>query len=381
MHSSFNNPDKEGYEKKTSTVSAVAHDLLAKVCSSPDKRSFQLFPLQGGRNNQVFKLVVHQDFQRSPQNKDLKFLLKLYFHHPKDDRQRLKNEYCFSDFLWSAGVQSIAQPLAASEHQHAALFDFLQGKQLQPEEITPEHISQSIAFLATLRGLHEKAKKKPFPQASEACFSLSQHLQCIEQRVQNLTRIQGQEEVDRKAQRFIANKLVVKWQEEKKKALDKLETLGLHSSFEQLLSSEEHFLSPSDFGFHNTLVDSDGMLFFIDFEYAGWDDPAKLCCDSLCQPEIPVPKKYRQSFRTKFINLFAQPEQLSKRITWLYPLYQLKWCCIALNDFLASGSARRAFSGREEDKRVDFEKLQKRKKRQLGRATQILEEFQNSLSE
>ena len=38
-------------------------------------------------------------------------------------------------------------------------------------------------------------------------------------------------------------------------------------------------LSPSDFGFHNVIVEKDKILRFIDFEYAGWDDPAKMVSD------------------------------------------------------------------------------------------------------
>ena len=38
-------------------------------------------------------------------------------------------------------------------------------------------------------------------------------------------------------------------------------------------------ISPSDFGFHNVLRRPGGHLVFLDFEHAGWDDPAKLFGD------------------------------------------------------------------------------------------------------
>ena len=43
-------------------------------------------------------------------------------------------------------------------------------------------------------------------------------------------------------------------------------------------------MSPSDFGFHN-VIKKDDFLYFIDFEYAGLDDPVKLICDFYCQPD------------------------------------------------------------------------------------------------
>ena len=42
------------------------------------------------------------------------------------------------------------------------------------------------------------------------------------------------------------------------------------------LDKEQYCISPSDFGFHNALLKSNGDIKFIDFEYAGFDDPAKI---------------------------------------------------------------------------------------------------------
>ncbi|HRD75978.1 MAG TPA: aminoglycoside phosphotransferase family protein, partial [Hyphomicrobiaceae bacterium] len=63
------------------------------------------------------------------------------------------------------------------------------------------------------------------------------------------------------------------------------------------LDHHEQCLSPSDFGFHNALSDA-GRVTFIDFEYAGRDDPAKLASDFCCQPEIPVPAEQHEAFVT-----------------------------------------------------------------------------------
>ena len=37
------------------------------------------------------------------------------------------------------------------------------------------------------------------------------------------------------------------------------------------IDEEDSILSPSDFGFHN-IISKNQKLYFIDFEYAGWDD-------------------------------------------------------------------------------------------------------------
>ena len=71
---------------------------------------------------------------------------------------------------------------------------------------------------------------------------------------------------------------------------------------DQVLAAEDCCLSPSDFGFHNALLDDEGKLTFLDFEYAGRDDPAKLVSDFFCQPEVPVPL----SLHAHFIDRIAQ---------------------------------------------------------------------------
>ena len=49
-------------------------------------------------------------------------------------------------------------------------------------------------------------------------------------------------------------------------------------------------LSPSDVGIHNTM-EYEGKLTFLDFEYAGYDDLAKLTNDWVLQPEFPLNKE------------------------------------------------------------------------------------------
>ncbi len=88
-------------------------------------------------------------------------------------------------------------------------------------------------------------------------------------------------------------------------------------------------VSPSDFGFHNAIRTTTGIKFF-DFEFSGWDDPAKTICDFFNQPKIGI----SQTHIDWFINHFAihcPKDVLSYRIKVLYPLMKFKWVCIILN--------------------------------------------------
>ena len=107
---------------------------------------------------------------------------------------------------------------------------------------------------------------------------------------------------------------------------------------------EERCLSASDFGFHNSLLQADGSVRFVDFEYAGWDDPSKLICDFCNQPDVLLDSSLSVIFRRAVIHHNPRPEALQKRFSALEPLYQIKWSCICLNDFLKAGQARHQFT-------------------------------------
>jgi hypothetical protein len=84
-------------------------------------------------------------------------------------------------------------------------------------------------------------------------------------------------------------------------------------------------------------------LKFIDFEYAGWDDPAKTVCDFFCQPAVPVPREHFERFLAAVVSATGEAATRG-RAALLLPVYELKWCCIMLNEFLSVGDDRRSFA-------------------------------------
>jgi hypothetical protein len=84
-------------------------------------------------------------------------------------------------------------------------------------------------------------------------------------------------------------------------------------------------ISPSDFGFHNAIRTDSGIK-FIDFEFAGWDDPAKAVVDFVLQPRVPV--------RTGTLPLLRALDDdeaiVRKRCGVLGLVLRLKWICIVL---------------------------------------------------
>ena len=116
----------------------------------------------------------------------------------------------------------------------------------------------------------------------------------------------------------------------------------------------ERTLSSSDFGFHNALKRANGQIVFLDFEYFGWDDPAKMISDFLLHPQIYLRANLKSRFFKEMLNCFDFIPNIDKRIMIVYPLFGLKWCLILLNEFVSADLLRRHFA---ESGEIDQEQL------------------------
>jgi thiamine kinase-like enzyme len=132
-------------------------------------------------------------------------------------------------------------------------------------------------------------------------------------------------------------------------------------SFSSELKREERTLSPSDYGFHNSLKKDDGKIVFLDYEYFGWDDPAKLISDFLLHPAMGLSEGLKRRFVNGAIKKFAKDPKLGKRMEIVYPLFGIKWCLILLNEFLPEHMGRRRFAkkGEIDNKKILIEQLAK----------------------
>lgn len=309
----------------------------------------KFIPLRGGANNRVFSC-------------DSTFLIKRYFAHPDDPRDRFATEQKFYTYLSSCGVTQTPRALSWDASARVGVFSFIDGA--SPPAVTGDHVDAAIEFVRDLNRLSNKTAAGLLSPASEACFSLDAHLAAVARRVDALRLLSPDESVlDHEARGFVQDILVPAWKEV-------VAQINEHTSAEDRateLNAVERCVSPSDFGFHNTLVKSDGRVVFFDFEYAGWDDPAKLVSDFFCQPEHPVPEVYFSAFVAGVANALFLPREsgFERRCQLLFPLYQIKWSCILLNEFTANGRRRRTFS-------LGETAAAERRERQLRRARELL---------
>jgi hypothetical protein len=308
---------------------------------------FKLIPLQGGRNNKVFRLDADGK----------SFLLKSYFFSSQDSRDRLYHEFSFTNFAWTCGICTVPKPFASLPERRIALYEFIDGLPANQRVTTIEDIRQASDFILSLNRHRANNLALELPAASEACFSIEEHVINTTKRINRLSQIEVADDFDQSAKERIKRILKPLWYEVSKfidMAKKKNPLIG------RTLSVEERWISPSDFGFHNAIEEGDGQLRFIDFEYAGWDDPAKLLCDFANQPDRILENSLSLNFTRDIIATDVNPEFLQYRYALLEPLYQIKWACIILNDFLPMGGVRRKFTRSaniNENKRAQLEKL------------------------
>ncbi len=219
-------------------------------------------------------------------------------------------------------------------------------------------VDQAVAFFAGLNRHKLDTAARQLPSGSEACFALSQHLACVERRMTRLQQLDDASPLGREADAWIQGKLDPAWQRVREGVVRQAAACGL--AIDAPIADRDRCLSPSDFGFHNAILADDGRLRFVDFEYAGWDDPAKTVCDFLCQPKLPVPEAHAARFTQGVVSGLSDAAAHYQRISLLLDVYRLKWCCIMLNEFLPVAGQRRNFArdagSQEERKRTQLEK-------------------------
>ncbi|MGA2067682.1 MAG: phosphotransferase [Thermoguttaceae bacterium] len=323
-------------------------DVARMLAAAGLPGEFRLTALPGGANNRVYRL----DRGGEP------LLLKAYFRHPDDPRDRLGAEFAFCRFAWDCGLRCLPRGVACDRRLDLGLYEFIDGGTLSAAQIGRQEIQQAADFYRELNRHKSLPAARTLPPGSEACFSLDEHLACVQRRIERLVRLEDATPLGREAAALVRGGLAPAWERVRTRAA--AEAAGLGLALGEPLPPRDECLSPSDFGFHNAILATDGRLRFIDFEYAGWDDPAKTVCDFCCQPAVPVPECHAQDFARAVLSDLSDPEWHGRRIALLLPVYRVKWCAIMLNDFLPADGRRRSFArqsqGAEDRRRAQLEK-------------------------
>lgn len=283
--------------------------------------------LKGGRNNRVYRV-----FSSSATG-----ILKHYFRLSSGGHDRFGAEVSWYRFCSRQNIKGVAEYWGAEATVRCALFAEIPGCKLSPGDVTAQHVQQAAEFFSFVNSHRHSAAAGQLPLAADACFSIHDHLSMVQRRIQRLHDVPLTDPISRQLNEWLAESFASIWD----LVQQRLEVEFSTDERRAVISPSGRCLSPSDFGFHNTLQDETGRLWFLDFEYAGWDDPAKMACDFFWQVDVPAP---RSTLPLLLEALRPWGDEVPRRVEALFPLFGIKWCAIVLNEFLEEGSARRQFA-------------------------------------
>lgn len=344
------------------SINPQAADLKIACRNLLGRRVLNLERIGGGRNSQVYRLQCEDD----------SFALKCYFQTRLDQRNRLKTEFSSLQFLWRHGLRCIPQPLFLNAEMGFAIYEYIDGQKIAADAVSPADIDQLVRFLLALEPLKIQFDSQDLGPASEACFSIQSIFENLEKRLHRLMALPSEGNAYEALHQFLqvdflpALKMLKGWSQARLPA----------AVFTSELPLAARTLSPSDFGFHNALQRTPDNLIFLDLEYFGWDDPAKMISDFLLHPAMQLDHRLKQQFVQQMFVGLGKIDGLVRRVETVYPLFGLKWCLILLNEFVPTDLLRRAFANQTPIDKTSrqFEQLAKAQ-RMLSHIMEHYEQF------
>ncbi len=311
-------------------IEAIAGALLRKADLSCG--DIRCVPLTGGRNNRVYRVEASSGT----------FLLKQYFQGGYWDR--LAAESRFLRFCEQAGIEQTPRLLAEDVSHSAALHSWIDGGRLTAPFASENDVAEAAAFLSDLALASRQMARRHevMLPARDACLCFGDFFRSPRERVVDLEKalLAGQERpFAHEALVFVRKTLIPEW----KRAEEMVATAFAGRDMAKSFPVESLIASPSDFGFHNALRYGGGLS-FVDFEYAGMDDPAKAIGDFVCQADFSPPKGTLERLAMAVCGDTGLAKELADQTQKLLPLFRIKFCCIVLNEFKNTDAARRDFS-------------------------------------
>jgi hypothetical protein len=327
---------------------AVPRDDRIAMEALLGRRTVSAERVGNGRNSRVYRVCCDKE----------EYIAKFYFGTTADGRDRLEVEFSALQFLWVRGVRCVPQPIRADHVRKVALYSFVTGEPVDVSRASADDVEELLSFVGILRRMASEPEARILSSAAEAFFTSADLVANIRARLKRLQAHEPNGPAYKELRLFLGEVF--------SPAFDRFAARAEAARFGEL-ELRYRTLSPSDLGFHNALRTSDGGLVFLDFEYFGWDDPAKTLSDLMLHPKMDLSPDLRRHLAGGFREIFASDPDWHRRVELLFPLFSLKWCMILLNEFRTEQIARRRY--------VDLtrEEVEVIHMRQLGAARALLE--------
>lgn len=285
---------------------------IARALSTAPVR--EVAELRRGGNSRIFRVDTPAG----------RFALKKY--PATDSRNRLQAEVNALSFFERKGIDRTPRVVAVAPEQRFALLSWLDGEAF--DTVTDADVAEFAAFQVALDGGIDSRARAEIGEASEACLSGPRIMAQIERRYARLATVKH--DVPEFAA-FFDEVLVPSLGRFEAAAGEAYRRLGM--DFASEIAPEHRTLIPSDMGAHNALRGADGRLYFLDFEYFGWDDPLTSIANFVMHPGMRLTTRQKASYQRALLGHFRRHAE-AERLPALMPLYGLRWCAIILGELL-----------------------------------------------
>lgn len=289
-------------------------EIRLRVLEGLGIETAEIIDIKAGNNNRLFLVQTLND----------RYLVKVYF---KDERNRLQREFTAFDFLRKNGFQNVPKVYFKNEGLNFAVYSFQEGRVISSLAAGKEQIDSLLDFIIELYKFNYSDVLDKFEPAVMACFELQDYLKNIQFRFNRFKEYKSSQSIHPLVGEFINQVKVIDYIESEFNRLEDKVLSSTHKS----ISEFEKKLSPVDFGLHNALFKIDDSVCFVDFEYFGWDDPARIIADFVNHDmQFDLPTVFKQYFVEEYIKRADLAETETERLYLVKELISLEWLTIYL---------------------------------------------------
>jgi hypothetical protein len=311
---------------------ALGRDVERRLAGEQGFRVAGVEELDPGvpHNNRIFRLRA-ADGRRAA--------LKVY---QQDGRQRLEREYDTLAFLRRHGFGGAPSPLLRLGDHYAAVYTFEAGETRPAAAWTVAHAAHAGADAVEVCRQRPGDPGVDFLPAASATFSFADQVRGIRMRLGRFAAYAASGAVSPEVRALLCEDDPVVQVERLLRAA----TSGLaQAQLEERVPPELWRLNPGDPAPHNTLLRDDGTVCLVDFEYAGWDEPAALpACFLTAETSLALPDPQRAAFLRAYREAVDLPAVVLERLNRVSALMHVSWCAVHLQLVVPEFIAKKQFA-------------------------------------
>ena len=239
-------------------------------------------------------------------------------------------EVSFLAFAGYAAEAFVPALLAASPDHGLALVEWVDGRLIVPEDLDlGEPLERVLEFLAALEAHRDSPPARDLGLAAGAEFSIAGHVQSAALRVRRV------QELPEPAASFVAAEVQPRWARIRRRTLE---------AVDQPVNPADRCISPGDIGLHNAVLTPDGRVRYLEFDRAGWDDPARVIDELFTAIVVQVPERFYEEWSKLFLARTPDPAAAYLRAELLRPIHQIQWICRMLEEGFELADVRAALA-------------------------------------